>query len=277
MGKRFALIIFALLLFLLPKSLALAAPDQANSTFLATPTHVPADGVTQASVTVTMLDSSSLPVVGDDVFLTISGDLTASIATVSGITNANGQATFTVTSTTAGTDSVNVSDTTAGVTFVAMGSIIFDTVTTSSNTSNNGTPGPFVCTKTYPSAPELYAITQESSGSATLYFVQPASAFDGFTISYGLTSSADSYNVTFAQGSSIAAIKYTINYLTSDKTYYFKVRANNGCATGIWSSTQTINSNTNFLPEVGPGSSFLLTAIGGFLMLVVGAIAFAVL
>lgn len=105
------------------------------------------------------------------------------------------------------------------------------------------TPGP--CTKTVPSsAPNLYQVTAASS-SATLYFAPPSSGFDGFTVSYGLDATASTYNASFSQGPTSGAVNYTVNALTPGSQYFFKVRANNGCAPGPWSNVLASNSSNS--------------------------------
>ena len=111
-----------------------------------------------------------------------------------------------------------------------------------SASAQTATPG--ACTNTVPSsAPNLYQVTSASS-SATLYFAPPSSGFNGFTISYGLDNTASAYNVSFSQGPTSGAVTYTVNALTPNSTYYFKVRANNGCAPGPWSNVLASNQSS---------------------------------
>ena len=71
-------------------------PNAGNSTVLASPTSVPADGTTTSTVTVTLLDGAT-PIEYKTVTLAkTSGSGTVIITTVSGTTNASGVATFTV-------------------------------------------------------------------------------------------------------------------------------------------------------------------------------------
>lgn len=114
-----------------------------------------------------------------------------------------------------------------------------------------------VCEKQAPlEAPNLYQVSK-SSTSATLYFVEPSSEFTGYTISYGLDAAAASYSISFNQGRLGGATSYTINDLYQGSTYYFKVRANNGCAAGPWSANI---SNVSTLPETGPKDLFQKSA-----------------
>jgi hypothetical protein len=111
-----------------------------------------------------------------------------------------------------------------------------------SNSSNNssGNQG-FTCTNHVPAAPRIFQIaaTREKS---TLNFVPSIDQQDTYTISYGLYSDAEMYNVTFNYSDKSGAIPYTINALAGNMTYYFKVRANNGCMAGNWSQTLSIKT-----------------------------------
>jgi hypothetical protein len=127
------------------------------------------------------------------------------------------------------------------------------------------------CTDTAPSdAPNLYSVSMASS-SATLYWVQPESQFDGYVISYGLTPGADAYTTTFEMGRSDGAVNYTVNELFPQTNYFFKVLATNGCAPGPWSNTVSTNlAEAGNLPETGPNSMILSIGIGGIAVLLFG-------
>jgi ubiquitin len=90
------------------------AVDATHSTVLAVPLSVPADGTTTSTITVTLKDVHDNPVSGKTVTLAKSAGPGA--PTISGpspaTTDANGQTTFTVTSTTAGQDTFQATDTT---------------------------------------------------------------------------------------------------------------------------------------------------------------------
>ena len=150
--------------------------------------------------------------------------------------------------------------------------------------AQTATPGP--CTDTVPTeAPNLYQITPGQS-SATLYFSPPSGMYTGFLISYGLDSNANTYNATMSQGVSSGAITYTVNALSPNTLYYFKVQAINNCASGPFSSvvSTTSTSSTGTVtassgssssgsiktPVTGPedviyfGIAALLVSVGGF-------------
>lgn len=127
------------------------------------------------------------------------------------------------------------------------------------------------CGNPYPiDAPNLYQVSM-SSTSATIYFVEPHSDFDSYSIFYGLTQDANSYSVTFNQGRVGSANKYTINDLYPKTTYYFKMAANNGCATGPLSLTVSSNPKKPVtLPVAGPGNVILGVGVGGILIFLTG-------
>jgi hypothetical protein len=76
--------------------------DASNSTVTADASNVPADGTSSATITVTLLDGASAPVVGHTVSLA-QGGASSTISAPSGPSDASGQVTFTVTNTTAET------------------------------------------------------------------------------------------------------------------------------------------------------------------------------
>lgn len=97
---------------------ALAAPhiSGTKSTVVASPTSVPSDGVTTSTITVTLRRSNKSVVAGKTITVTLaSGPGAPVISPASAITDSGGQATFTVKSTTAGTDVFQAHDTTDGV------------------------------------------------------------------------------------------------------------------------------------------------------------------
>ncbi len=78
------------------------AASASLSTVTATPSEVVADGSTAATVTVTLLDSSGNPATGKTVKLTSNRSALDTISAASGVSNAFGVVTFSVTSVTAG-------------------------------------------------------------------------------------------------------------------------------------------------------------------------------
>jgi len=232
-------------------------PDASHSSLTAT--EVPADG-TQSTITVTLADSSGTPLAGDTVKLSNTSDKTIVFSPANATLDASGSATFSAASSAPGTDPIDVIDTTTNTTLTALGQVIFDP---------SATPASPQCSSVAPTdAPNLYQVVAVKD-TATLYFAPPTSSFDGITISYGLDSNADTYNTTFSQGNTGAAIKNTVGSLTPNTKYYFKVRANNGCATGPWSTVLSTSGNST-PPVTGPAELFyfglaaLILSFGGF-------------
>jgi hypothetical protein len=91
-------------------------PSTANSTIVPSPANVPADGTTTSTVTVTLLDANNQPVSGQAVTLAGNSGSHSTITTLSGTTNAAGQATFSVIDSTAEPVTYTATDTTDGVT-----------------------------------------------------------------------------------------------------------------------------------------------------------------
>ena len=254
-------------------------PDAAQSSLVATSAGsdtAPADGTTTTSMTLTLKDSGGVALAGDSASLAISSDPTVVISPASATLDSNGQAVFTITSTQVGTDSIDVTDTTTSTTLTALGQITFTAVPTSapSNTSSGSTTPS--CGAIQPSgAPDLYQVNVTKT-TATLFFSPPsAGPFDGYTIFYGLTQSADSYSVSFSQNQTLAANMYTINDLLANKTYYFQVRATNGCAVGPWSAIRASGypaTALKTLPATGPSDFFMKLGFWGIAVALAGAV-----
>jgi hypothetical protein len=256
----FVISLIFLLTFSVPFAYAASPPDAAHSSLTAD--EVPADGTTTSNIIVTLQDSSGNPLEGDTVQLSNSSDSSIKFSPSSATLDASGSATFTAVSNNPGTDPINVTDTTTSTTLTALGQVVFDVPPTPASPSTT-------CSAVAPvEAPNLYQVVAVNN-SATVYFSPPSSSYDGFTISYGKDSNADAYNATLSEGTTTGAIKYTVNSLTPDTKYYFKVRANNGCANGPWSSVLSSSGNST-PPTTGPsnimyfGLAAALMSFGGF-------------
>ncbi|MEI7901170.1 MAG: invasin domain 3-containing protein [bacterium] len=115
---------------------AVVTVSAANSTVAASPTSVTADGSTTSTITVTLKDAGNQPVTNKTVTLAkTSGPGTPVITTVSGTTDTNGVATFTVKSTTAGVDVFTATDTTDGVTVTQTATVTFTVGAVNAGTS----------------------------------------------------------------------------------------------------------------------------------------------
>ncbi len=96
----------------------------AQSTVAAVPASVVADGATTSTVTVTLKDANSNPVAGKTVTLA-KGSGSSTITTVSGVTNAAGQATFTVKDTVAEATTYTATDATDAITVTQTAVVTF--------------------------------------------------------------------------------------------------------------------------------------------------------
>lgn len=114
--------------------LAVGPVDAGISSVLSSLSAVPADGTTPSVITVTLRDQFWIPVTNHTVSL--SGTASATITPSSATTDASGQATFEVTSTTVGTEIFTATDTTASVVITQTASVEFQAV------DNNAPPTP---------------------------------------------------------------------------------------------------------------------------------------
>ena len=106
-----------------------------------------------------------------------------------------------------------------------------------------------VCTAKSPSGtPDLFQISV-TNNSATVYFA-PLAETNEYYISYATSYNAEEHGVSAALDSS-GVQSYTLSSLQPGTTYYFKVRGQNDCATGDWSSvksavTLSVSNQNNF-------------------------------
>lgn len=91
-----------------------------------------------------------------------------------------------------------------------------------------------VCQDAKPvSIPNLFQINV-SATKATLYFT-PVTPDRRYFISYSTKSPAEEHGADVYLGNT-GVQNFTVNYLAPNTTYYFKVRGQNGCMPGEWSS-----------------------------------------
>lgn len=95
------------------------------STVVANPTSVPADGMTPSTITVTLTDCAGVPFVGHAVTLTALNGSSV-ISPPSGLSDALGQVTFTVTDAVAEIVTYQARDTTAGITIIQTATVQFE-------------------------------------------------------------------------------------------------------------------------------------------------------
>ncbi len=132
--------------------------------------------------------------------------------------------------------------------------------TTTTTQSSQGLSAPTTpgCADTPPAGiPDLFQITRNGP-DATLYFTPVKNNTSSYYISYGQGDASEGYGTSFPYSDSSGVISYTIHALDPTKPYTFKVRAGNGCATGLWSHwitvgparTQLANTSSSAGPSV---------------------------
>lgn len=108
---------------------------------------------------------------------------------------------------------------------------------TSSSTSTGISNDPPSCGSWPPlGTPNLFQI-DTSKNSATLYFMPVTDYLSYYFIAYGYKEGDWRFGTQFDSTQKNGVIKYTINELKPNMTYYFQVRGGNGCKPGKWSNS----------------------------------------
>lgn len=113
-------------------------------------------------------------------------------------------------------------------------------------------------------APSALTLASAGATSLSLSWTAPSGTVTTYTVSYGITSAADTTTVTDITGAST-----TITGLTAGTTYYVKVRGNNSAGAGAYSSASSFptlpDAPTNVRAEIAGGTSATIswTAPGG--------------
>lgn len=129
---------------------------------------------------------------------------------------------------------------------------------TSSNTSSNSNS--ISCTASSPGskAPSLYGAIANDSSSIEIYFTDADGPVDHYTLEYGTELGTYPYGIpsftTLGQGMQ----SYSVNALSPNTTYYFRVRGDNACAVGSWSNE--LSSKTKSIDSLNPIISTHLTS-----------------
>jgi hypothetical protein len=119
---------------------------------------------------------------------------------------------------------------------------------TSQNTTGTAsfTPAaPFICSDQTPGAtpPWIYTGTARSAYSILLHFTPAEMPVDKYVLEYGTTSGQYTFGVLDMGIHSTNQMSYLIGSLSPNTTYYFRIRAGNGCATGPWSNEISVKTN----------------------------------
>lgn len=115
-------------------------------------------------------------------------------------------------------------------------------ISTSASSSFSSAPS---CTAPVPLfAPDLFQIDTTKT-KATLWYAPVPNPVTRYFIAYGIHQDHLQYGIEYNQGYSSGVLSYTINELAPNTTYYFKIRAGNGCMPGPWDNylkAKTTNS-----------------------------------
>jgi N-acetylneuraminic acid mutarotase len=186
-----------------------AAVSATTSTVSASPASVTADGVTASTITVTLKDAFGNLVSNKTVSLTASGG-SSNISTASGLSNANGVVTFTVTDTKAEAVTYTAKDATDNTTITPTASVTFTAgAPVAGNSTISGT-GPITANGTSTSA---ITITLKDTNGNPVSGVTPTFAATGSNNIYGACSSSTAGVSNCTLASTTAEIK-TLSLLT---------------------------------------------------------------
>lgn len=107
--------------------------------------------------------------------------------------------------------------------------------------AGGSSPAP-ICTNTKPvSAPRLISVKQTGSNQATLTWEKAQGQVTYYMIAYGLSKDAKMFGNPNVGGEGISS--YTVSHLSGNTTYYFRVRAGNGCMPGEFSNEMSVKIN----------------------------------
>lgn len=112
------------------------------------------------------------------------------------------------------------------------------TPTTATSSSSGGSVSAPVCSDQAPGskAPWLYGAITQDSGSILLYFTPADTPVSKYILEFGTKSGDYPYGVQDMGVNSRGQMTFLVQSLSPSTTYYFKIRASNGCATGTWSN-----------------------------------------
>lgn len=102
-----------------------------------------------------------------------------------------------------------------------------------------------VCQETKPTnAPWLYGAVTRGTTSIEVFFTDADEPYDHYALEYGTAPGNYQWAATDIGGSGTRT--YIVESLQPNTTYYFRVRAGNGCATGEWSNELSATTKSRF-------------------------------
>lgn len=228
MRKSLGLLIILVILFIFPGLVfASSAPAQSSSSYTTPANPAASDGSSTETVSIHLHDGDQNHVAGHLITLSSSNNTTAKFPKNDQITDGNGDATFTITSTTPGNTKITLFDSTNNVTFTDWFGVSFYDV--SKGCVSN------------PPAPVLNSAISNSNNKVTLTWTDSPNPVSNYLVSYGTVSKSYIYGDTNigAQGTTT----FTIGSLDASKKYYFAVAANNNCGRSGFSNEMSVVVN----------------------------------
>jgi len=124
------------------------------------------------------------------------------------------------------------------------------TSSSSGGVSNSTAP---VCNDQKPGSAPVLLSAVAGFNSVTLTWSKSSDPVSYYLVTYGTSSGSQAYGNPNVGGSSTTS--YTITNLSGGATYFFKVRAGNGCAPGEFSNEASAAPSGGFIAGVAPGFS----------------------
>lgn len=213
---------------------AVGSADSGQSTF--SPSEVAADGNTESHIQIILRDSSGNTLGGDAITIawndqnTQINDRSQSNSPITTSLDGSGAYNFMMKSTTVGQIQITVSDTTNGGSI--SWNVTFDQPGSNTPTPTiTPTPQPGTCSDSAPgSAPSLTSAVSSGAHAVTLTWNDASDPVSYYELSYGLSSGNYIYGAPNIGGQGTTT--FTVGGLTTGKTYYFSLRAVNGCMPG---------------------------------------------
>lgn len=211
--------------------------DPVNSSVSLSPTSIPADGATTATIAVTVKDSLGNLLGGDHITLTntsadsglIINEGTVGALDFTAATDGNGKVSFTVKSRnpSPGTDTLTVTDASSNP-VITLGSVrlAFTASALAPNSAcTSGAPG---------GTPKLNSAVENGANKITLTWTTAANPVSHYLVAYGIASGQYIYGNPNVGGQGTTS--YTVTSLAEGTKYYFVVKAINGCNPGSYSN-----------------------------------------
>jgi len=182
------------------------------------PSSVVADGATTSTITVTLLDANSDPVPGKAVALA-QGTGSSTISAASGVSNASGVVTFTVTDTTAQTVVYTATDTTDGLAITDVATVVF-------------TPGPGnAAQSSVNSSPATVAANGFTTSTITVTLLDAnGNAVPGKTVTLAKSLGSSTISGSPAVSNASGVATFTVRDATAQSVTYTATDATDGVA-----------------------------------------------